>query len=60
MKRITKRGETLGTYETVALLREKRKKYKEVLKNIPHVSVKASDTIQSVQTNILKYINPLI
>jgi dTMP kinase len=59
MKRITKRGETLGRYETISLLREKRKKYKEVLKTIPHSTLDASLDVQSIHNTIISSITVL-
>ncbi len=59
MQRILARGETLGKYETPALLHEKRKKYQDVLKNIPHMTIDASRTIALIQSDIHKYITVL-
>lgn len=53
MKRIVSRGEILGKYETPKLLHEKRKKYKTVLQNIPHIDIDASQSIQSIHKEIL-------
>ena len=48
MKRILLRGEALGKFETPTLLNEKRKKYKVVLKNIAHITINASLSINSI------------
>lgn len=56
MQRIESRGETRGMYETMKLLNEKRKKYKEVLKNIPHITIDAGQSIDDIAANVLKYI----
>lgn len=55
MKRIVSRGEILGIYETPALLEEKRNKYKQVVKNITHVTIDAGKSIDEVHKNVLKY-----
>lgn len=52
MQRIVSRGETRGKYEKIILLDEKRKKYQEVLKNIPHITVDAGRSIESIHTHI--------
>ncbi len=56
MQRILSRGEVRGKYETIKLLREKRKKYASVLKNIPHIIIDASMSIDAIHKNIVKYI----
>ncbi len=56
MKRIVSRGGIRGTYETMTLLDEKRKRYKEVLKTIPHIPIDASESILSLHNKIVSYI----
>ncbi len=59
MKRIIKRGEVRGTYETMELLTEKRKKYKEVLSHISlitPITLNAAESIDEIHKNIVKYI----
>lgn len=52
MERIVSRGETRGKYEKLMVLEEKRKKYQEVLKNIPHIRIDASQSIDRVSARI--------
>ncbi len=56
MERIVIRGETRGKYEKIMLLTEKRKKYQEVLKHIPHITLDASLSIDEIHREVLKYI----
>jgi dTMP kinase len=56
MKRILLRGEPLGKFETPDLLNEKRNNYRKVLKNIPHITIDASSSINEIHRNVLKYI----
>ncbi len=56
MKRILKRGEPLGKFETPNLLNEKRNNYRKVLKNIPHITIDVSSSINEIHRNMLKYI----
>ena len=57
MERILSRGEQLGKYETLKLLKTKRRKYKRVLKTIPHYEVDASQTIMQIHKEIRKYLS---
>ncbi len=56
LKRIVSRGETRGTYETLKLLREKRKKYKEVLSHISHITLNAEKSIDEIHQQVVKCI----
>ncbi len=60
MKRIISRGEPLGKYETRKLLEEKRKKYLHVLTHIPHETIDATQTIDSIASKIVSEISHLI
>lgn len=57
MGRIMSRGETIGMYETVKLLQEKRKIYKNVLKKIPHITIDGSKSIDEIYRTISSWIN---
>ncbi|MBI2405290.1 dTMP kinase [Candidatus Gottesmanbacteria bacterium] len=56
MARIAKRrevtGESLGTFETINALREKEKAYAEVLNDIPHTVVDASQSIEQIHVHL--------
>jgi len=56
MKRILKRGEQLGKFETPKLLNEKRNTYKNIIRNIPHITIDAGASIDEIHKNVLKYI----
>lgn len=56
MKRILLRGEPLGKFETPALLNEKRKKYKSVLKKIAHITINAGLSINSIHQKITQHL----
>src|SRR4030042_4094436 len=55
MKRIRRRGELPGKFETPILLQEKRNTYQNVLKNIAHVLIDASASIDEIHRKVLKY-----
>lgn len=56
MKRIESRGESRGMYEKINLLQEKRRKYQEILKDVPHTTINAGKSIDEVHRNIVQYI----
>jgi dTMP kinase len=56
MERIISRGETRGKYEKINLLTEKRKKYKEVLSHIPHITIDAVASIDDIHKKVMKCI----
>jgi len=57
MKRILLRGEPLGKFETLELLQEKRKKYRDVLKHIPHITTDANESIERIHHNIISHLH---
>ncbi len=52
MARHVTTGEPLGKFETPKRLNEKRKKYKQVLKHIPHMTIDASASIEGIHKKI--------
>ncbi|MCX6794032.1 MAG: dTMP kinase [Candidatus Gottesmanbacteria bacterium] len=56
MKRVVVRGEPIGKFETLKLLKEKRKKYEQVLQTIPHITIDAGASIDEIHRKVLNYI----
>ncbi len=55
-RRILKRGELIGKFETQKLLHEKRNIYKKVLRTIPHVVIDAGQTLEHIHKQIVRNI----
>mgnify|MGYP001563230820 CR=1 FL=1 len=53
LSRINKRGEPLGSFETMELLSEKRKIYENVLRKIPHLTIDASGSVDAIHTRLI-------
>lgn len=56
MKRHERTGERLGKFETNELLAQKREAYQSVLKAIPHVTIDARESIESIHTQIVHHL----
>lgn len=53
-KRHEETGEKIGKFETPSLLKDKRDKYHQILKDIPHIRVDAALSVKEIQQFLLK------
>lgn len=53
-------GEAFGKFETLSLLEEKNKKYREVLSDIPHIPIDAAQSIEKIHGTIMDSLQTLL